>query len=48
MEVRLSEAILGRCEGIQRHVDERCDVVQAHFTARCDSIQEQVDVAAQD
>lgn len=46
MEVRLSEAISGRCEGIQRHEDERCDAVQAHFTARCDSIQDQVDVVA--
>jgi hypothetical protein len=42
MEARLSEKFAGRCDNIERRVED----IHSHFTTRCDKIQEQVDVAA--
>jgi hypothetical protein len=42
MEARLSEKFAGRCDNIERRVED----IHSHFTTRCDKIQEQVDMAA--
>jgi hypothetical protein len=42
MEARLSEKFAGRCDNIERRVED----IHSHFTTCCDKIQEQVDVAA--
>nr|ACG49245.1 hypothetical protein [Zea mays] len=46
MEARLSEKFAGRCDSVERRVEERCEELNSHFTTRCDKIQDQVDVAA--
>jgi hypothetical protein len=33
MEARLTEKIVGRCDGVERRVDARCDELHSHFTA---------------
>ena len=46
MEARLAEKFVGRCDAVEKCVEEWCNDLQSHFTGRCNSLQEQVDVAA--